>query len=123
MPFYTPLRYPGGKRTLAPQVAQILDENRLTDINYAEAYVGGGAIALALLFEERAAAVHVNDLSRPIFAFWHTVLNHSAELCRRIERVKVTMRQWHLQRAVYDKRDTAGLVDLGFAALFLNEPT
>src|SRR5258705_4088691 len=102
MPFYTPLRYPGGKRRLAPVVAQILDENRLTDINYAEPYAGGAAVALALLFEERAAAVHINDLSRPVFAFWHTVLNHATELCRRIDRVKVTMQQWRKQRAVYD---------------------
>jgi DNA adenine methylase len=120
MPFYTPLRYPGGKRRLAPVVAQILDENRLTDINYAEPYAGGAAVALALLFEERAAAVHINDLSRPVFAFWHTVLNHATELCRRIDRVKVTMRQWRKQRAVYDQRETADLIDLGFAALFLN---
>ncbi|MEO8378864.1 MAG: DNA adenine methylase [Acidobacteriota bacterium] len=120
MPFHTPLRYPGGKRRLAPLVGQILDENNLTDVNYAEPYAGGAAIALALLFDERAATVHMNDLSRPVFAFWHTVLNHTAELCRRIDRVNVTMRQWHAQRAVYNTRENADLIDLGFATLFLN---
>jgi DNA adenine methylase len=120
MPFYTPLRYPGGKRRLAPAIAQLLDENHLVDMNYAEPYAGGAAIALALLFEERAATIHVNDLSRPVFAFWHAALNNTAELCRRIEHVKVTMREWHGQRAVYDNRERADLLDLGFATLFLN---
>jgi DNA adenine methylase len=120
MPFYTPLRYPGGKRRLAPLVAKILDENRLTDVSYVEPYAGGAAIALALLFEERASVVHINDLSRPVFSFWHAVLYETSELCRRIENVKVTMREWHVQRAVYETRESADVIDLGFAALFLN---
>lgn len=120
MPFYTPLRYPGGKRRLAPLVGLVLDENRLTDISYVEPYAGGAAIALALLFEERAAVIHINDLSRPVFSFWHSVLHATEELCRRIERADVTMRGWYAQRAVYDSRDHADLTDLGFATLFLN---
>jgi DNA adenine methylase len=55
-----------------------------------------------------------------VFAFWHAALNDTAELCRRIERVKVTMRGWHEQRAVYDNREKADPLDLGFATLFLN---
>jgi len=120
MPYYTPLRYPGGKRRLATVVMRLLEENRLHDVQYAEPYAGGAAIALALLLGEYASTVHINDLSRPVFAFWHSVLNDTAELCRRIERVNVTMREWHRQRAVYDARNTADLADLGFATLFLN---
>lgn len=120
MPFYTPLRYPGGKRRLAPFVIRLLEENRLKNIHYAEPYAGGAAVGLSLLLEEYASTIHINDLSRPVYAFWYTVLNHTADLCRRIECVKVTMREWHRQRAVYEKKDTADLSDLGFAALFLN---
>jgi DNA adenine methylase len=120
VPFYTPLRYPGGKRRLAPVVMRLLEANALGDVNYAEPYAGGAAIALALLLEEYASTVHINDLSRPVYAFWHTVLNNTQHLCRRIEDVKVTMREWHRQRAVYDRRDDADLADLGFATLFLN---
>jgi DNA adenine methylase len=120
MPFYTPLRYPGGKRRLATVVVRLLEENGLKDIQYAEPYAGGSAIALDLLFGEYASVIHINDLSRPIYAFWHSVLNDTTELCRRIQSVRVTMREWRKQRAVYDKRDTADISDLGFAALFLN---
>ncbi|HXH41503.1 MAG TPA: DNA adenine methylase [Thermoanaerobaculia bacterium] len=120
MPFYTPLRYPGGKRRLAHVVTRLLEENDLKDIEYAEPYAGGSAVALSLLLEEYASVVHINDLSRPVYAFWHAVLNDTAELCRRIERVGVTMREWHRQREVYEGRETAELGDLGFATFFLN---
>jgi DNA adenine methylase len=99
---------------------QLLEENRLKDVQYVEPYAGGAAIALALLLEEYASTVHINDLSRPVFAFWHTVLNDTERLCRRIERVSVTMQEWKKQRAVYEGRDTADLATLGFATLFLN---
>jgi len=120
MPYYTPLRYPGGKRRLAAVVMRLLEENGCKDVQYVEPYAGGAAIALALLMEEYASVVHINDLSRPVYAFWHSALNNTVELCRRIERVKVSMREWHRQRAIYDQRDTADLIDLGFSAFFLN---
>jgi DNA adenine methylase len=120
MPFYSPLRYPGGKRRLAPTVMRLFQENRLKNVHYAEPYAGGAAVALTLLLEEYASTIHINDLSRPVYAFWHTVLNHTADLCRRVECIKVTMREWHRQRAVYEERKSADVTDLGFAALFLN---
>lgn len=120
MPYYTPLRYPGGKRRLVPTVTRLLEENKLKDVHYAEPYAGGAAIALALLLEEYASVVHINDLSRPVFSFWHSVLNNTSDLCTRIEKTKVTMREWRRQRAVYENRDSAALDELGFATLFLN---
>lgn len=120
MPFYTPLRYPGGKRRLVSSIVRLLAANRLTNIEYAEPYAGGAAIALALLFGEQASVIHINDLSRPVHAFWYSVLHHTDDLCRRVERTSVTMREWHKQRAVYDRRETADVPDLGFATLFLN---
>lgn len=120
MPFYTPLRYPGGKRRLASLVARVVEHNRLRDIHYAEPYAGSAAIGLALLFEEFASVIHINDLSRPVYAFWHCVLNDTADLCRRIESTRVTMREWHRQRGVYEDQASASLDDLGFAAFFLN---
>ena len=120
MPFYTPLRYPGGKRRLSTVVSRLMSENRLTDAVYVEPYAGGAAVALALLFGGHASAIHLNDLSRPIFAFWNTVLNETDSFCRRIETVSVTMDEWSRQRSVYDAQETADLSDLGFATFFLN---
>ena len=120
MKVYTPLRYPGGKRRLLGAVTRILAENNLGDVRYAEPYAGGASIALALVLEEYASEVHINDLSRPVYAFWHTVLSDADWLCRKIERVNVTMRTWRRQRGVFLRADTEDLRDLGFATLFLN---
>ena len=120
MPFYTPLRYPGGKRRLAPFIMRLLECNRLLDVDYVEPFAGGAAIALDLLFCEYASTVHINDLSRPVYAFWHTVLHDNAELCQRIAHAQVTMAEWRMQRAIYERQESAQLPDLGFATLFLN---
>jgi DNA adenine methylase len=99
---------------------QLLEVNRLRHIHYAEPYAGGAAIALALLFEGHACFVSINDLSRPVFAFWHSVLYDAEDLCRRIKRTRITMAEWHRQHAIYELRETADLDELGFATLFLN---
>ena len=99
---------------------RLLEENKLRDVQYVEPYAGGAAIALALLMEEYASVIHINDLSRPVYAFWDAVLNDTSELCHRIEHTEVTMPEWQRQRAVYDSQDTADLADLGFATFFLN---
>ena len=117
---YTPLRYPGGKRRLAGVVARLLEENKLRDVQYAEPYAGGAAVAIGLLFGEYASTIHLNDLARPVYALWHTILNDTQWVCKRIQTVSVTLREWKRQRAVYDRRADANLKDLGFAALFLN---
>lgn len=120
MPTYTPLRYPGGKRRLIGVVTRLLQENGIKDVQYAEPYAGGASIAMALLMEEYASVVHINDLARPVFAFWHTVLNDNEWLCRRLRTVKVSIATWKRQREVYRNRSKADLSELGFATLFLN---
>lgn len=120
MPFQTPLRYPGGKRRLATFVMRLLEANNLRDIQYVEPYAGGASLAVALLFDGYASAIHINDLSRPVYAFWHEVLSGTDELCERIEKTAVTMPEWHRQRAVYEAREDANLADLAFATFFLN---
>jgi DNA adenine methylase len=120
VPFYSPLRYPGGKRRLSSAVAQLLDANSLKNVTYVEPFAGGAAIGLALLLDEYASTIHINDLSRPVYAFWYTVLHNSKDLCRRIENAKLTVSEWRRQRKIYEARDSAQLDDLGFAALYLN---
>jgi len=117
---YTPFRYPGGKRRLAPVVMRLLELNGLKDVQYAEPFAGGCAVGLGLLFEEYASTIYVNDLSRPVYAVWHTMLNETEWLCKRIEAVNVTIREWKRRRAVYERYKTADLAELGFSAFFLN---
>ena len=67
-----------------------------------------------------ASVIHINDLSRPVHAFWQTALNRTDELCERILDTGVNMEEWTRQRAIYADRESADIVDLGFATLFLN---
>ena len=120
MSFYTPLRYPGSKRRLLAFVGRLLEANKLWDVQYVEPCVGGASLALALLYGEYASIIHMNDLSRPVFAFWNTVLNDVEWMCDKIEQTAVTMDEWYEQRAVYENSETADLSELGFAAFFLN---
>ena len=120
MPFHSPLRYPGGKRRLSTFVMRLLELNGLREVQYVEPYAGGASLALALLFGEYASTVHINDLSRPVYAFWHSVLNDTEELCRKIESVEISISEWSRQRSIYDSREEADLGDLGFATFFLN---
>ncbi|MDZ4687098.1 MAG: DNA adenine methylase [Planctomycetaceae bacterium] len=117
---YTPLRYPGGKRRLALIVTRLLEENGLKDVQYVEPFAGGAGIALGLLFEEYASVVHLNDLARPVYAIWHTILNDTDWLCNRLANVTVSMTTWKRQRSVYVRQESAELRELGFASLFLN---
>jgi DNA adenine methylase len=83
-PFYSPLRYPGGKRKLANFVALLFRTNGLLDEEYAEVYAGGASVALTLLYGDYASRVHINDLDRGVFAFWVAARDHTDELCRSV---------------------------------------
>ena len=120
MPFYSPLRYPGGKRKLTNYMKLILGQNDLIGAHYIEPYAGGSAVALALLFEGYAAHIHINDLSRSVYAFWYSVLFETESLCRRIRETPVTVDEWHHQRAIQDHASEAPLLDLGFSTFFMN---
>lgn len=124
MPDYSgvlsPLRYPGGKRKIANFVKLIFKENHLMDAQYAEPYAGGASVALSLLFSEYASAIHINDKSRSIYAFWHSVLNRTEDLIDRIQSTDVTIDEWERQRAIQVSKESADLLDLGFSTFYLN---
>ena len=117
---YSPLRYPGGKRRLAFFVGLLLEANAKPDIRYAEPFAGGASIALSLLFNEYASTICINDLSRPVFAFWKSVLDDTDSLCERIMSTPVTMDSWHEQQQVLLEQRSVDTLDLAFAAFFLN---
>lgn len=119
MSFHTPLRYPGGKGRLSQFMGELIEANGLTGGHYVEPYAGGAGIAITLLYLEYASRIHLNDINRSIHAFWHSVLNDTEALCKRISDVRPTMEEWYAQRAVQSDPD-ASLLDLGFSTFFLN---
>lgn len=119
MQFVTPLRYPGGKGRLTQFVADLMQANGLVGGHYVEPFAGGCGVGLSLLTLEYASHVHINDLNRSVHAFWQAVLEDSDELCSRISRKRVSMAEWHRQRAIQQDPD-ADPMDLAFSTFFLN---
>jgi len=117
---FTPLRYPGGKGKVAAFVKAIIAANGLNDGHYAEPYAGGAGIALELLFHEYVSNIHINDISRPVHAFWHSVLNNTEDLVRRIRNTPLTISEWDRQKKILSNSEKSDDLDLGFAAFFLN---
>ena len=116
---YSPLRYPGGKNRLAPFIAKVCVDNGITE-HYVEPYSGGAAVALFLLFEGFVNHVTINDSDRSIYAFWHSVLYQTEDLCELIIKVPVTIDEWRNQREIQMNKDNVDLIDLGFSTFFLN---
>jgi DNA adenine methylase len=117
---FTPLRYPGGKGRLAPFVKAIIEKNRLMDGEYVEPYAGGAAIAFELLLHEYVSHVHINDISRPVYAFWKSALDDTDRLSRLIRDTRLTMKVRDKQKNILTHQGDYDDLALGFAMFFLN---
>lgn len=117
---FTPLRYPGGKGKLAAFVKRLIQTNHLLDGEYVEPYAGGAAIALELLLHEFVSHIHINDISRPVFAFWKSVLDDTERLSRLVRDTRLTMKVRDKQKNIFMNQDDHDDLALGFAMFFLN---
>lgn len=120
MTVYTPLRYPGGKAKLAYYLKELLSTNFSEKVNYIEPFVGGSGLALNLLFSDSVNHIYINDNDRAIWAFWYCVLNRCEELINMVSNVEITVETWHIQKSIYQNKENADVLELGFATLFLN---
>lgn len=119
MPSFTPLRYPGGKGRFSDYIASIIELNNLHGDHYIEPFAGGAGVALTLLFNEYVKKIHINDIDMNIYAFWHSVLKKTDELCRLINDTPITVEEWQRQKAIITSKKTT-LLKRGFATFFLN---
>lgn len=117
---FSPLRYPGGKGKLARFIAALIKKNSLSDGLYVEPYAGGAAVAWELLLTGVVRRVAINDISRPVFAFWNSVLEQTDELVALISDTPVDLATRDRLKSVLSSPDYASDLDLGFAMFFLN---
>lgn len=117
--FYSPLRYPGGKSKLTPYIVETLKLNKLEGGAYVEPFAGGAAIAWYLLLKGHVDKVYINDLNLSIYAFWHSVLNKTEQLCELIETTPVTIDEWYKQKEFQNSAKST-LIERGFSTFFLN---
>lgn len=117
---FSPLRYPGGKGKLASYLTALLELNGLEGTHYAEPFAGGAAVALDLLFSERVRHIHINDLDRCVYAFWHSAVHHTSDLIALIRDTEVNVDSWHQCKKVWQNHERHDLLEVGFATFFLN---
>jgi DNA adenine methylase len=117
--FYSPLRYPGGKRKLADFFSSVCEKNNING-HYVEPYAGGASVALHLLINGFVKKITINDLDRAIYAFWHSILNDTDKFCDKIRKTDITINNWKKFKKIHKNKNKDSLFDLGFATFFLN---
>lgn len=120
MEFLSPLRYPGGKAKVSNFVQCLIKENALLNGNYVEPYVGGGSVALSLLFNDYVRDIYINDKDRAIYAFWYSVLHKSDNLCKLITDTPINVDTWFKLKDYQSDKENIDLLNLGFSTFFLN---
>jgi DNA adenine methylase len=118
--YSTPLRYPGGKQRLAPFIAEVLNENGLDGGDYVEPFAGGAGVAIDLLLTGKVSRIHLNDLSRPVYAFWRAILTKTDEFCRLIASASLTVAEWRRQKNLLARPNDCDQLTLAFSFFYLN---
>ncbi|TVM15048.1 DNA adenine methylase [Oceanidesulfovibrio indonesiensis] len=115
----SPLRYPGGKSSLAPFLADVVRLNGVEGGTYIEPYGGGAGAALSLLFGGLVRQIVINDFDHVIAAFWNSLLYNTDRFLNKIATVALDIDEWNRQKEILTKR-IGSHFDLGFAAFYLN---
>lgn len=117
---HSPLRYPGGKGTMASCLADIILFNNVEMGAYYEPYAGGAGAALYLLYHGFVERLYLNDADYTIYAFWKSVLNNTDLLLNRIHDVELSVEEWLRQKLILKSPKGYSTFEVGFAAFFLN---
>lgn len=116
----SPLRYPGGKGRLYGMVKQIMQDGDLLARTYVEPFAGGFGIGIRLLTNNDVTRIIINDADRHIYAFWHCVFFDTIRLVDLIRNTDINLRNWDIQKRIYNANNEDDLLKLGFSAFFLN---
>jgi DNA adenine methylase len=87
---------------------------------YVEPYAGGAGIALALLLSEQVERVVINDLDPALYSFWAAATQTPSDFQALVREAPLTIDEWQRQREIYRAGDVGDVLELGFAAFYLN---
>lgn len=116
----SPLRYPGGKSSLAGLLAGIRRLNGLEARAVAEPFAGGAGASLSMLYLEEAARIYINDADPAIHDFWWTLVHRPAPFLEMLDAKRASLAEWRRQREAYRRRSRLSRLRRGFAAFYLN---
>lgn len=113
----TPLRYPGGKRKLAPLLHNLISLSEKEIEMFVEPFVGGGSIAISFLERHPKTCVALADADPLVAAFWSVTFSSEASLlAERIANTKPTIALWRKIKSSSPKNE----LDLAFKCFYLN---
>lgn len=120
--FKSPLRYPGGKASLAGVVARIVQDQKLDGCRVFEPYAGSAAVSIALVGSGVCASGSISERDPLLYSFWKCVFSNPAKLLRRVKDTAISLQTWHELRPLLDldEPDESQEDLLAFAALFFN---
>ena len=71
---FTPFRYPGGKRKIAPMVRKTIKANNIKNVIFCEPFAGGAGVSIDLLINSLVNEIILNDYDIAIYSVWHSIL-------------------------------------------------
>lgn len=119
---HTPLRYPGGKTSLAKFVQHTIEINDIDSPIYCEPFCGGAGVAMDLLLKHKVDSIILNDFDICIYSVWNAILNDTESFLQMLHDTPVSIDTWHEQHRIYEglKNFDEYSFDLAFATFFLN---
>ena len=120
--YVSPLRYPGGKATMAPWLGEMFDRQvSFMDIEvWLEPFAGGAGAGLTLLDRDAVGEVWLVDQNPAIAAFWASVVTEGAALAARVEKTRPSRELYETSRELLADPAGADPFDLGYAAFIVN---
>lgn len=120
MKFPSPLRYPGGKSSMAGLLSSIRRINDIGGMPIAEPFAGGAGASLRLLYLEETTDIYINDADYAIYSFWWTLVNRSKPFIKMLSNKRVCLSEWRRQREIYKSSSKISMLKKGFSAFYLN---
>lgn len=91
----SPLRYPGGKRKLAPYIAEAIRMNSLRPRLFVEPFAGGASVSLYLLEQGLVDQIALGEKDELVAAFWKTVFFDHEWLVEQMETIRPSLQLWN----------------------------
>ncbi len=116
VPQRSPLRYPGGKTWLVPEIRKFLDGLDFRPEVFIEPFAGGGVASLTAVMDCYAGRAVLCDRDPDISNLWLSMLEDAEELARRVESFEATPEN---VSAVFSNSGVTGM-DAAFLTLLRN---
>lgn len=122
--YVSPLRYPGGKATMAPWLTGMFAQ-QFADLPvevWLEPFAGGAGAALTLLDRDAVDEAWLVDANPAIAAFWTAVVGDGEAFAHRVETTTATLGLYEAARELVGRANAESVdtFELGFAAFIVN---